>query len=350
MDKILNPKSGKHVLKTGRIGKKLVEEEKKQTNLVNSIETIIPDNNINNINNNNSKNIIVKTNIIRPLTGIIYLYVHQQTKKPLYVGQSRDFNRRHLNHFNGHDNKITSNIKLREIGEENIETIILHQKIFNITDYANEIDMITDYGKWANELEMKEIENHNTYNDLDGFNYTKGSQGNKEKSFHESQHKKSFLNFEKFIKAAKIFKTYEGNPILGSCRRTQKIKEMDDYPLGEELHKFRCNEYTSIWCNENYVKQLNEVGYTKSHKDANINRLERTQITAYNSRWLKIKPILEWIYEKYGHINLAQGSENPEDFPNELLIGLNYKKISNIIMVVFVETILLIRLSSSLKV
>ena len=35
--------------------------------------------------------------------------------------------------------------------------------------------------------------------------------------------------------------------------------------------------------------------------------------------------------KKYGHINLKQRSYDRDDFPLELLEGLNYSKISNII-------------------
>ena len=263
---------------------------------------------------------------IVPIIGIIYLYRDKNTKKNLYVGQSYQFERRHKDHFKR--KLVNSDKKLQEIGEENIETIILHKKIFN--EFTNNKKNREEYQKWANELEIKEIETYDTYNN--GLNGTKGGQHDNKKDFCiEYQHKQCMIFFNNFIKAAKIYNKKE-NAILGSCPRNYIVEEIDNYKLGDELHKFRCNEYNTIWSDEECVKLLNEVGYTKTTADAGVIVSERWGKSRIDNKWSKIKVILEWIFEKYEHINLKQGSDNPADFPKELLDGLNYNKISQIII------------------
>lgn len=262
---------------------------------------------------------------IVPITGIIYLYRHKKTGANLYVGQSYQFERRHKDHFKR--NLTNSDRKLQEIGEENIETIILDKKIFN--EFIDNKKNREEYQKWANKLEIQNIEKYDTYNN--GLNGTRGGQHDNKKDFCiEYQHKQVMIFFVNFIKAAKIYIEKENN-ILGSCPRNYIVEEMDNYKLGEDLHKFRCNEYTTIWANEECVKLLNEVGYTKTSADAGVIVSERWGKSRIDNKWFKIKIILEWIFKKYEHINLKQGSDNPDDFPKELLDGLNYDKISNII-------------------
>ena len=260
-----------------------------------------------------------------PIHGIIYLYRDKNTKKNLYVGQSYQFKRRHKEHFKC--KLVNSDRKLQEIGEENIETIILYKKIFN--EFTDNKKNREEYQKWANKLEIQEIEKYDTYNN--GLNGTKGGQHDNNKDyFIEYQHKQSMNFFVNFIKAAKIYNEKENN-ILGSCPRNYIVEEMDNYKLGEDLHKFRSNEYSTIRADEECVKLLNEVGYTKTSADAGVISSERAGKSRIDNKWLKIKIILEWIFEKYGDINLKQGSDNPDDFPIELLDGLNYDKISGII-------------------
>lgn len=260
-----------------------------------------------------------------PIHGIIYLYRDKNTKKNLYVGQSHQFKKRHKEHFRA--KKTNSDRKLQEIGEENIETIILDEKIFN--EFTDNKKNREEYQKWANELEIQEIEKYDTYNN--GLNGTKGGQHDNKKDFCiEYQHKQVMIFFRNFIKAAKIYNEKEKN-ILGSCPRNYIVEEMSNYKLGEDLHKFRSNEYSTIWADEECIKLLNEVGYTKTSADAGVNPSERLGKSRIDNKWFKIKVILEWIFKKYGHINLKQGSDNPDDFPIELLDGLNYNNISNII-------------------
>jgi hypothetical protein len=263
---------------------------------------------------------------IIPLNGTIYLYRDKKmTCKNLYIGQSCQFERRNKDHFK--QKKTNSDRELQKIGEENIETIILHKKIFN--EFTDNEKNREEYQKWANELEIQEIENYNTYKN--GLNGTRGGQHyNNKEAFIEYQHKKCMIFFKKFIKASKIYNKKENN-ILGSCPRNYIVEQMDNYKLGEDLHKFRSNEYSTIWADEECVKLLNEVGYTKTSVEADVIASERCGKSRIDNKWLKIKVILEWIFEKYGHINLKQDSDNPDDFPSELLEGLNYNKISQII-------------------
>jgi hypothetical protein len=260
-----------------------------------------------------------------PLKGVIYLYKNKNTGKNLYVGQSYQFDKRIKDHIRM--NRTRADIKLREIGEENIEILILHEKIFN--EYADNKQNREAYQIWANQMEKEEIKNYDTYEN--GLNGTKGGQHDNQKdAFTEWSHKLSMEFFEIFIKAAKIYIQKENN-ILGACPRNYILMEMNNYKLGEELHKFRSNEYKTIWADEECVKLLNEVGYTKTSKDAGVVASDRWGKSRIDNKWEKIKLILEWIYKEYEHINLTQGSDNPDNFTNELLEGLNYKKISQII-------------------
>ena len=145
-------------------------------------------------------------------------------------------------------------------------------------------------------------------------------------SYIEFNHKKSLEFFSKFIQAAKFYNEKE-NRILGACPRTYIVEEMNNYKLGEELHKFRGNSYPTIWADKENVYLLNEVGYTKTSLEAGVIASERWAKSRVDNKWDKIKIILDWIYNKYGHINLTQGADNPDDFPEYLLDGLNYTKI-----------------------
>ena len=97
---------------------------------------------------------------VEPIIGIIYLYKEKNTNKSLYVGQSYIFERRDKDHFK--QNKTTADIRLQEIGRENIDTIILHQKTFN--EFENDKENREAYQLWANTLEILEIEKYDTYN------------------------------------------------------------------------------------------------------------------------------------------------------------------------------------------
>ena len=256
---------------------------------------------------------------VEPITGIIYLYKEKNTN--LYVGQSSNFKRRDKEHFQA--KTTTADRSLQKIGRENIDTIFLHQKTFN--EFENNKQNRKAYQLWANTLEILEIEKHNTYNN--GLNRTRGGQHNKMQSFIEFNHKKSLKFFSNFIQAAKIYNEKE-NSILGACPRTYIVEEMDNYKLGEELHKFRGNSYPTIWAEKENVDLLNEVGYTKTSVEAGVISRERAGKSRVDNKWDKIKIILDWIYNKYGHINMTQGVDNPDDFPQNLLDGLNYTKIS----------------------
>ena len=163
-----------------------------------------------------------------PIHGIIYLYRDKNTKKNLYVGQSHQFKKRHKEHFRA--KKTNSDRKLQEIGEENIETIILDEKIFN--EFTDNKKNREEYQKWANELEIQEIEKYDTYNN--GLNGTKGGQHDNKKDFCiEYQHKQVMIFFRNFIKAAKIYNEKEKN-ILGSCPRNYIVEEISNSKLGAD--------------------------------------------------------------------------------------------------------------------
>ena len=264
------------------------------------------------------------SNEVKPIEGVIYLY-RDKTGKNLYVGQTSSWKRRHRDHFT---KSTTTDRQLLEIGEENIDFIILHQKTFN--DFEDSDKNRYAYQTWANELEISEIQKHDTYRN--GLNKTKGGQhDNRLDAFIEYNHKKSFEFFEKFIKAAKIYNEKEDD-ILGTCPRNYVVVEMDDYRLGEDLHKFRSNEYSTIWADRECVELLNEVGYTHTSEEAGVVASERWGQSRIINKLPKILKVLDWIYDKHGHVNLPQGSENPDDFPNELLEGTNYAKISQLIL------------------
>ena len=134
---------------------------------------------------------------IVPITGIIYLYRDKKQGKNLYVGQSYRFERRHKDHFKS--KKPNSNRKLKEIGEENIETIILHKKIFG--EFTDNKKNREEYQKWANELEIQNIEKYDTLNN--GLNGTKGGQhDNKNVLCLEYHHYRSWCFFNRFVVGA----------------------------------------------------------------------------------------------------------------------------------------------------
>ena len=260
-----------------------------------------------------------------PLTGYIYGYKHIKTKQMLYIGQTIDIVVRDKAHFT--EKKNTANKKLQEIGRQNIELDILHKKLFDNHIYSKENRI--EYQNWANEYEIKEIDHFNTYKN--GLNYTKGGQHTmKQQPFIEYAYKKSREFFDKFIEGAKIYKK-TGND-LGFCPRNEIICELDNYKLGEALHKFRhSNSYKTIWADKNCVKLLNEVGYTQTSIEAGVNRAKRGGETSSNNNWDRIKPLLEWLYKNFDHINYTN-KENPKNLPNSLISKTNYSTVKTIIM------------------
>ena len=249
------------------------------------------------------------------------------TCEKLYVGQSYNFKRRHRDHFSGGSSSADKN--LQKIGKGNIDVIILHEKTFN--EFEDNKQNRDAYQEWANNLEILEIEQQRTLYPK-GLNKLKGGQHkSKKEAFIEYNHLLSDVFFENFIKAARIHNEKETS-ILGACPRKYTIPEMDNYPLGEKLHKFRNNDYPTIWAIQENVDTLNEVGYTKTSEEAGVDKHERSGNARIDNKWEKIVIVLKWIFDEHGHINLTQGSDNPENFPEKLLDGLNYTKISQIIV------------------
>ena len=121
--------------------------------------------------------------------------------------------------------------------------------------------------------------------------------------------------------------------MLGACERLFILP--NDYPdislqnfkLGEDLHKFRSNSYSSIWSDIDCVNELIFVGYTKTSIEAGINASERWGKSRIDNKWANIQKILEWLFKKYGHINFTQNHSIPNDFPINLLLATNYKNI-----------------------
>ena len=184
--------------------------------------------------NNNMYILSIMLEVV-PLNGVIYLYRNKNTGVNLYVGQSYQFDKRTKDHFRM--DRTSADVKLNEIGIENIEILILHEKIFN--EFTDSKQNREAYQVWANQLEKKEIDKYDTYKK--GLNGTKGGQHDNQKdAFIEWSHKLSILMFEKFINAAKIYNEKE-NSKLGACPRNYILTEMNYYKLGEELHKFRHN-------------------------------------------------------------------------------------------------------------
>jgi len=142
--------------------------------------------------------------------------------------------------------------------------------------------------------------------------------------------------FEKFIKAGKWYFDKHGK--IGACPRTFEIPNEEDVPkdiigfkLAEEVHKYRCNEMKFVKENEEKYKQLLEIGYTETSKEAGVDSRGRACESRSKNWFNKILPVLEWYYKKEGHINIKQRSENPTDLPIHLLENTKYKNISQII-------------------
>jgi hypothetical protein len=266
-----------------------------------------------------------------PLIGTIYSY-RGPLKNDIYIGQTTNFKRRHKDHFKS--GKTFADKRLQEIGIDNIKVVILHEKCFD--NHINHADNIRECQKWLNELEKSEIILHDSY--INGLNSTQGGQhDNKGDAYLEYNYKKSLLWFKVFIKAAKYYVSTTGNK-LGFCERTYIIT--DDHPdddlknfkLGEDLHKFRSNPYSTIWSDKSCVDELISVGYTTTSEEAGVNSRKRACESRVNNKWCDIKEILLWLFKKYGHVNFCQKQPNPPDFPNELLEKTNYKNIWQIIV------------------
>ena len=142
--------------------------------------------------------------------------------------------------------------------------------------------------------------------------------------------------FEKFIKAGKWYFDKYGK--IGACPRTFEIPNEEDIPkdiigfkVGEEVHKYRCNEMKFVKGNEEKYNQLLEIGYTETSTEAGVDSRGRA-MESRSKNWIdRILPVLEWYYKKEGHINIKQKSENPTDLPIHLLENTNYKNIYQII-------------------
>ena len=151
-------------------------------------------------------------------------------------------------------------------------------------------------------------------------------------------HKEASLNFEKHLRAcAWYFHNFDStrqSPI-GACHRNYQLpdsagEDLVGIKLGEVIHKWRCHRCASYLLGPTNKSKLEKLGYTETSAEAGVDKYKKGGRARQDNKWSKIEKVLEWIHGKFGHINLGQRTENPDDFPIELLDGLNYEHIGRI--------------------
>lgn len=143
--------------------------------------------------------------------------------------------------------------------------------------------------------------------------------------------------WNKFLRAAQWYFPRHGK--IGACQRTYRIPDTPDidedirgYDLPGEIHKYRGNEMQYVKNNPERYEQLINLGYTKTSAEAGVDSRKRAGENRANNIWTNILPILKWWFNKLGHINLTQGSADPDNEElKKLLSKTNYSKSSQII-------------------
>lgn len=243
---------------------------------------------------------------------------------PLYVGQTCQGIKRDKEHFGNRNTKTRSDFNLMKIRRENMRLITLETKQLWATSSKENDQNVHEGGKWMNDRETHFIDRFDTYNN--GLNNTKGGNISVSECHLHLSHKKSQKFIRDFLHHGQ--KYYEKHGKIGACQRDYKI---DGYPLGEHLHKLRCNTYATIWSDPELVNQLDQIGYTETSKEAGVIMEERRGKNRIDNKWPYFKQMLQLLYDHFGHLNIPQREDFPANIPEELIQKINYKRAGQII-------------------
>jgi hypothetical protein len=245
---------------------------------------------------------------------------------PLYVGKTyspldtRD--RDHMCKKRNKANKHLQNIKK----ETELKLCILEEKSYEpITDGTTK-EIQGKGNVWCHKKEIEYIKKYNTFKK--GLNGTRGGSLGKKGSLLDYSFKKSRKFGMKFLYFAEIHHKNTGEN-LGAVQRDLIVQgiylgKLIDYKLGKELHKFRGNPYTTLWADPEFVKRLNNVGYTNTSKEAGVIRSARCGKNRVQNKLPHYKRVIQCIFDHHGHINISQQEEFPPNVPEELKEQISY--------------------------
>ena len=142
-------------------------------------------------------------------------------------------------------------------------------------------------------------------------------------------------NFERFLRASFWWKEHRGDDLSSMPRKAvipPDVADIGGERVGENLHKYRegmkTGNYKMLY--ENYASELKALNFTV-HTTLSKDDIHRRQALARtNNAFEKMYPLLEYVFEQRGHVNMKQGEANP-DLPvhlSTLLSTTNWKTIS----------------------
>lgn len=159
-------------------------------------------------------------------------------------------------------------------------------------------------------------------------------------SFDNRKVASALSNFQVFLAAAYWWKQNRGEDLSNMPRSATipaDIPEIGGQQVGNNLHKYRNGIkdglYAGIYNHKGCATRLKELNFsvTTTLSEEDIRR--RGAVSRTNGLFEKMYPLLEYVYDERGHVNMKQGEPNP-DLPlhlKSLLSTTNWKTISGYI-------------------
>ena len=189
----------------------------------------------------------------------IYMYINKINGKR-YVGQARDFNRRHKQHRNASKNKFLIDKAFNKYGEENFEIKILAENIptqEKMNEY--EIFFIKRYNTFAI--------NGNGYNIADGGNNGNPYAGKTEEEMNDIKNKISYTRIKNGLAKG------ENNPMYGKHHSEEAKRKVSEANRGENNPCFgRTGENHPMYGKHLSEKTKQKISESQSIKIAQYNK------------------------------------------------------------------------------
>ena len=144
-------------------------------------------------------------------------------------------------------------------------------------------------------------------------------------------------HFDLFVAAASWWRQNRGDD-LGSMPRMavipDNVPKIGGVTVGEALHKYREGRKAGnyVWTREEpYSTSLQELGYTEVTTLCANEIRQRGARTKTNNTFQRMVPLLIYVFNERGHVNMKQGEDNPElpDHLSRQLASTNYKRIAS---------------------
>ena len=145
------------------------------------------------------------------------------------------------------------------------------------------------------------------------------------------------LNVERFLRASFWWKEHRGDDLSTMPRSAvipPDVADIGGERVGENLHKYRegikTGGYQMLHENVEYASKLKALNFTAHTTLSKDDIRRRGASTRSNNAFEKMYPLLEYVFEQRGHVNMKQGEANPDlpDHLSKLLSTTNWKTIS----------------------